>query len=236
MHREDDGLGTSEALGGGALLVVAGGTAAALQPDHIGPILAFVGALLVAGIAAVTANHRQATSLRTAEASLKKQLDSERERLGDQLEHEKRMQDREHLRGFLDDAAAALEQSRQACKALAAKLPDGAATELAAVSEAMKEIRVMRRRVELRFGPRDHVYVAYSWTSYALIQRTKHLQAAANGLEELSDTDRVEGAAFSEADDDPDSKLSDAVSDAFHEFAEAARAEIGTSAANRSDA
>lgn len=79
------------------VVLVAGGTiAVARGSDSIGPILTFVGAILVALITAYTTNRRQQT-----------QLKAEERRQATQLAHDRRMRDLEHLRVVLSEAAVA---------------------------------------------------------------------------------------------------------------------------------
>jgi hypothetical protein len=73
--------------------------ALANPPDHTAAWLAFVGALLVAIIAAGTAQWRQAVALK-----------AERERLDDQLRHDRELKDLEELRVVLDAAGAKMGQ------------------------------------------------------------------------------------------------------------------------------
>lgn len=115
MPESGDGLGGGEVAAGGAVIVLVGAAAVgASQTDHTGPLLAFVGALLVSLIAAVTAGRRQ-----------KRSLDAERTRLTDQLAHDRKLHDLEHLRVLLDEAMEAYELAYRASVGFAVAMHNG---------------------------------------------------------------------------------------------------------------
>jgi hypothetical protein len=94
----------------GAAAVVGGGTVVAAAPsDDTGPILAFVGALLVAVLTAYTANRRQSAALA-----------AERERLDAQLQHDRELADTADLRTVLEEALEAGDEMFEALLGVAA--------------------------------------------------------------------------------------------------------------------
>jgi LPXTG-motif cell wall-anchored protein len=140
----DGGIG-QEAVAGGALIIIAGGTvAAATGTDQTGPILAFVGALLVAVIAALTAGRRQ-----------RRALDAESARLAQQLKHDRELSDVAHLRELLDNAAYAYESAFRALRDLGLAVDRKEFGEVkatyASADTALEEFRATTSRLRLRF-------------------------------------------------------------------------------------
>jgi hypothetical protein len=109
--------GESVAVAGGTVVVVTVTVLGASATDDTGPILAFVGAVLVALIAAYTAGRRQARAL-AAESG----------RLAQQLEHDREMADLADTRARFDDAAVALHDASVALSGLEGALFTGGAS------------------------------------------------------------------------------------------------------------
>ena len=86
-------------MAGGTVVVVTVAVLGASSTDNTGPILAFVGAVLVALTAAYTAGRRQARA-----------LEAESGRLAQQLEHDRELADLAAVRSALDEAALALQR------------------------------------------------------------------------------------------------------------------------------
>jgi hypothetical protein len=76
--------------------------------DHLPAWLAFVGAIVVAVVAAATAQWRLHVSNKADKARLDAQLAAEGVRHAERLAHERTLKDLEELRGVLDAAAAQL--------------------------------------------------------------------------------------------------------------------------------
>jgi hypothetical protein len=115
-HRshEEPTVSVPEVVG---LVVVVGGTAAVTATaasSYVAPILAFVGAILVAVIAAVTADRRQRRALTAEGARHDASLRAESGRQVTQLEHSRGLADLADLRSLLDEVATALHQARYA--------------------------------------------------------------------------------------------------------------------------
>ncbi len=207
-----DGGGLVPAL----VIVVAGGAAiaGATQTNQTAAILAFAGAIIVALIAAVTAGRRQVRALR-----------AERERQSDRLAHERQLQDVEHLREFLDEASAAFEDAHMALSELATDLlsPGRSPGLHEAAARAAMGIKVMRRRVALRFPPEHPVGAAYGEIDQAVDARVLYLF----GL-----LDRLGGGETMTPDEDThDNGLRDNAGVAFGKYATAARDEAGAGVA-----
>lgn len=82
--------------GGGAVLY-------ANSTDHTGPILAFVGAILVALLTAYTADRRQRAALDAEDERQRTALNAEAQRLRARLDHERSMEDVRDLRRVVTD-------------------------------------------------------------------------------------------------------------------------------------
>lgn len=144
--REEAGVvGATIAVGGAAI-------AGATQTSATGPILAFVGALIVALLTAREARRRQ----------------------GEQLAHDRRMRDAEHVRLFLDEAAERFESYLDAVGDLAVALetvPPARVEDLeiskgfadlgGRVVTEMNRATVMARRMDIRFDPDEALRQAY---------------------------------------------------------------------------
>lgn len=189
--------------------VVAGGAlAAVLVGDQTGPILAFTGVLVIA----VAAQYRQNVSLK-----------AERERLDARLDHERQLQDVEHLRQFLDEAAAAFEAAHDTLVELSAELVEVGRrldTFRQAVDTAVG-VNVMLRRMAVRF-PREHpAYVGYEKVRDAINERMDHLDPIVRRLAD-DETARATDEEARRA-----AELAIVARDHFGDFADAARAEVG---------
>jgi hypothetical protein len=211
------GLAENSGLVVALVVVVTGGAlAAVLVGDQTGPILAFTGVLVIA----VAAQYRQNVSLK-----------AERERLNARLDHERQLQDVEHLRQFLDEVAAAFEAAHDTLVELSAELVEVGRrldTYRQAVNTAVG-VNVMLRRMAVRF-PREHpVYVGYLTVRDTINERMDHLDPIVRRLgqdEAARATDQEAGRA---------AELAIANRDQFGDFADAARAEVGPRPSERSD-
>lgn len=220
-----DGGGLVPAL----VIVVAGGAAAAgaTQTNQTGAILAFTGAILVAIIAAYTANRRQTKALRAQDQRQREALQAEQARLETRLGHERRLQDVEHLRQFLDEAAEAFETAFEAHVDLFSALSTGARNVeyYKGAVEASVGLTVMARRVGLRFA-RDHrVYLRYEETKDAMGAQMTHLSEAVQRLRAADS-----GEVISEGERKRGEEMSTLAQSKFQEFADAARGEVGARA------
>ena len=148
---QSDSTGESVAVAGGTVVVVTVAVLGASATDDTGPILAFVGAVLVALIAAFTAGRRQ-----------KRALEAEAGRLAQQLDHDREMADLADARALFDEAVVALhhadeirQQAREALIAhgywTAERAPE-ASKDAATVAT---ELGPIRERIAVRFGD-DH--------------------------------------------------------------------------------
>lgn len=99
LNREDAAIGGATVVIGGAAV------AAATSTNETGPILAFVGALTVAVIAAYTANRRQERALEAERERLDARLRHERSLADVQLSFQRGETDRAELRSILDALA-----------------------------------------------------------------------------------------------------------------------------------
>jgi hypothetical protein len=181
-----DSTGESVAVAGGTVVVVTVAVLGASTTDDTGPILAFVGAVLVALIAAFTAGRRQARALK-----------AESGRLAQQLEHDRELADLADTRALFDEAVVALQDAdevrHRATQAVfqhgqwtGERAPD-AVQEVAVIATSLGPIR---QRLAVRFGdehdavrgvhavqlalrevahllslPPDHADVRESWTA-----------------------------------------------------------------------
>jgi hypothetical protein len=232
------------------LLVIAGGTVAgATQTNDTGPILTFVGALIVVVITAVTTNRRQARqlsaegerhrdSLRAEGERQATSLQAESERLDRRQHHERLLINLDHLRQMLDMAAAAYETTHQTMILLEVSLRqrnrevesaiENQDTEtkireraIAAV-DAAKSVSTQLRRLEIRVPKTHPIFVGYSDVENAVAAWVDHaLDRKATGM---TADDSQAGSA-----------LAGQAVIAFSSFAEAARAEVGSTEA-RADA
>lgn len=151
-----DGDVDDAAAAGGTLIIAAATVAVATQTSHTGPILAFVGALLVAFITAREARKRQ-----------RRQLDHDREMRALELSQSRQVRDTEHLRGFLDEAIAAFEVFIDAVLRMVAHGNNHGRDEtfMDLQDEALSHgqgARIMGRRMDIRFDPNHPVRAAYT--------------------------------------------------------------------------
>jgi hypothetical protein len=176
-------MGPSPVLGGTAGLVIVGGTAAvASQASNIGPILAFgaavlafVGALLAAWIAATTARQRQRADLAGARKRQKAALKAEAQRLTLRLDHERALTDVQHLRDLVDEAARLYESCLDAILEVSVTLSrdppipgDEYVESLSAANRAHMDVTEMYRRLQLRLREDDPLVTAYAEILYGL--------------------------------------------------------------------
>jgi hypothetical protein len=166
----------------------------------IAAIVTVVGSIGVAFIAAATAGKRQERSLRSAEVqhnkSLRAQiaqhtesLAAEDRRLVQRLQHERRQQDVQHLRGFLDEMAAEYERAYAASRDFAASMKaKGAnaavwqAREREASFEAVLNAEIALHRLALRFDENHDVYKAYMRLVELTEERRKLLAQVTGGI------------------------------------------------------
>jgi hypothetical protein len=222
------GIPGGDAGGAIILVVIAGGaTAGATQTSETGPILAFVGALLVVVITAVTANRRQVSQLAAERERHREMLESQSQRLDVQLAHDRKIADIQHLRELLDVMASAYESAettgRETLTALTifGEEGDGGVRRQEAYFASRGAIRALAtelHRLEMRFSSTDLVFVQFAATLKHLEARQEIMQKAWIDSEQIQSggerwKDNVGHAA--------DASL------AFTRFAAAARKEIG---------
>lgn len=210
------GLAQNRGFVAAFVIVVVGGTlAAVVVGDQTGPILAFTGVLVIG----VAAQYRQNVSLK-----------AERARLDARLAHERQLQDVEHLRQFVDEAAEAFETAHEAVVELVAELAEVGRrlnTYQQAVSSAVG-VNVMLRRVAVRFAREHPVYVGYLAVRNAINERMDHLDPIVRRLGE------DEAATATDEEAQHATKLAIAARDQFGDFLDAARAEVGPRSPERS--
>jgi uncharacterized membrane protein len=139
--------------------VAAGAIAWADSTKQAGPILAFIGIIVVAVITAWTTDRRQ-----------HRQLEDERERLSTRLEHERSQADLVDLRIVLADALAASNAARQAAinAYIKPELRDQA-------NPAMHEMEMSLDRMRIRLGKKDPIVEAFERmgnAAHALLRAT----------------------------------------------------------------
>lgn len=199
--------------------------AGAAQSDHAAPLIAFVGAIAVTVLAAVTANRRQLQALA-----------AERDRLDRQLEHDRRLQELEHLRDFLDAAAAAYESLEEAtvkwAVELAASTSEQAASARQAAWGASKEFASLGRRMSLRFAPEHTVGRTFESLRRILEVRYDHLSTVDPAQFDANSLRPGSARPISQEQDAEDDRLDAAARVALDEFAQAARLELGRAAAD----
>lgn len=211
-------------LGGAVvLLIIAGGAAAgATQTDQTGPILAFIGALLVVVITAVTANRRQAHQLAAEAERHRESLQSESDRLKQRLDHEQQLTDVEHLRELFDAAMAAFETAHVAATNLTLALQaqgnaESRRTAWTTFTDGLTNVAVELHRLELRLPPEHSVVTSYDLVRLRLFER-------ADQLVPIETSQVITGAEVQEA-----TRLITSNLDALKDFARAAREKIGVS-------
>lgn len=150
------------------IVIVAGATVAATQTtSNAGPILAFIGAVLVAMIAAAAAHRRQRLEIAAAEQRQQQALDAEAARLEQQLGHARRLDEVAHLRELVDEAAKVYEDADSAALELFLESGDHNLEEerflglYERASNAQIRTAEMLRRLQLRF-PAEEALVT-SW-------------------------------------------------------------------------
>jgi hypothetical protein len=207
----------------GGALVVAGGAGVAAKPDDTGPILAFVGALIVAVLASWTARRNTQDQL-TAEAA--------RHRLS--LASDRQLVDIQHLRELLDSAAGAYEEAHSACLSWSSILTvideqgEGITERRDAYSVARAsglKLATELHRIEMRFSPGHPVYDEFAAAREHLERRFDLLSEVWIADERLASR----GPKWSE-----DVRIGMEAEMAFTRFASAVRSEIGTREAESS--
>lgn len=176
----DDSSKAGTAIGGGAAVVVVGGTGlAAAHTANAGPVLAFgaavlafIGAVLGAWIAASTARQRQRAELGAARTRQRAELEAEERRLAVRLDHERALSEVAHLRDLLDAAANLWEQAFDAFLDLvfmvehSDELSEQWDERYNVAGTAQLRVVEMHRRLQLRF-PNNHPVV----TTYGRIRQ-----------------------------------------------------------------
>jgi hypothetical protein len=212
---------------GGVLLVAGGVVVGAAQTKYIGPILAFVGALLVVFITAVTTNRRQARQLASEGDRHRESLKAEGDRLQERLQQDRRLSDIQHLREFLDAMAAAYEQASSSCERLSTALAindedeDGTPRRGETVQEARaSDLRIGTElhRLEMRFAPTDPVFAEYASARKRVGGRFRRL------IDIWLEGKRLESGG---EEWNADVRSGTEAGKAFERFAAAARREIG---------
>ena len=139
--------------------VAAGAVAWADSTKETGPILAFIGVIMVAAITAWMTDRRQ-----------HRQLQDERERLKARLEHERSQADLADLRMVLADALPASNAARQAAinAYIRPELRDAA-------NPSMQEMEMSLDRMRIRLGKEDPIVRAFEGmgnAAHALLRTT----------------------------------------------------------------
>lgn len=139
--------------------MAAGAIAWADSTKETGPILAFIGVIMVAVITAWTTDRRQ-----------HRQLQDERDRLNARIEHERSQADLADLRLVLADALAASNSARQAAinAYIKPELRDAA-------NPSMQEMEMSLDRMRIRLGKEDSIVRAFEGmgnAAHALLRTT----------------------------------------------------------------
>ena len=154
---------------GGTTGIAAAAVFGAAHSGETGPILAFVGALLVAVITAREARGRQA-----------KQLSHDRELRALEMDHERHLRDAEHIRAFLDEAAEAFETYVDSLDNFHAFGPEAVSRDDAekwlelqlTLFAASREAAVVSRRMDLRIAL-DHPVRRAFWAAIEGLHRAR---------------------------------------------------------------
>ena len=148
------------------VLVVFGGAtvAASTTTSYVAPILAFVGAVLVATIAAVTAGRRQRQALAAEGLRHRQSLEAENNRHDAQLAHARELADLADLRLLLDEAASTLHEARYAKDGLRVafiqhgrSLGESAPEVRTDLNKAGTELDALAARLRVRLGTTDPI-------------------------------------------------------------------------------
>lgn len=121
---------------------------AASDSAYIGPTAALIGALLVAIIAAVTANRR-----------LTKQLAAEHARHAAELNHDRELADLSDLRALFDEAALALSDVE---RAYAHMIPPADEVPIDERARCQRLLDVLAARLHVRLGNTDAIATAFA--------------------------------------------------------------------------
>jgi hypothetical protein len=157
-----DSTGESVAVAGGTILVGAVTVVGASATDKTAPILAFVGAIVVALITAYKANRRQVLA-----------LNAESTRLTEQLRHERELADLASARTVLDDAALALHRVQGHVAHAAGSSGDVSRAQVTRVDEAVEsQLKPALFRLIVRFGDAHPVVEAFNDALTAFLTRT----------------------------------------------------------------
>ena len=201
-------------LAAGAVLLVVGGAGVAAKPDDTGPILAFIGALIVAILASWTARR-----------NMRDQIDGEADRHQKTLDSDRSLVDIQHLRELLDSSAAAYEDAYAATVryAVALQHPPNTTEDRDRRGQAFSEAYAAERklstelhRIEMRFEDGHPVCNAYREVDEQVKKRVQFLS-------DLEDTDGVLTGKANEED----TGLGGQLLNLFSQFTASVRTEIG---------
>jgi hypothetical protein len=148
--------------------VGAGTVVGASHTDHTAAILAFVGALLVAALTAYTTDRRQ-----------DRQVAAERERLREQLRHDRVLTDRSDLRSACDEALDAVDEAQQGLMRVVSLHPTGGETpaELEPVLSALTRMGSAQNRLVVRLGQGHPVVDGYTALQQYINELTERARA-----------------------------------------------------------
>jgi hypothetical protein len=187
-----EGYGPGPAVAGGVGLVVVSGTAAAAsQTSSFGPVLAFgaavlafVGAVLAAWIAASSARQRQQAELAAVQERQRAELDAEALRLDRQLSHARELSDLQHLRELIDEAARLYEVCLDRVIDVVLPLhhsppspPADYVEQIRLATRAQMDVVEMDRRLQLRFADDDPLVNSYDAVREAFANALQALPA-----------------------------------------------------------
>ncbi|QEC49436.1 hypothetical protein FSW04_18910 [Baekduia soli] len=165
----DDPSTVTPKEGAAFVLLAAAAGAGAVLTDHAGSLLPFFAALLVAGMAWISADRRQGRQITAQREALTAQLEAERERHAAGLAHARELADVDDLRDLLDEAAVALHVAKYAASAARQKHTQlGASVGLKAARlirqawEAGRDLDAMAARLAVRLGPGDRLALTFA--------------------------------------------------------------------------
>jgi hypothetical protein len=140
------------AVAGCVAIIAAGTTVGATKSSPTGPILAVVGALLVALITAYTAYRRQRADLAAQRERIGEQLAAEHDRLTAQLGHERALTDLAQLRSLIDEGATLLDEMRLRLEQAAGQTPQDEGYRSRSPRIVRKDLRAYSLRLATRIG------------------------------------------------------------------------------------
>lgn len=158
-----DGVRETLAIIGSTCVIGGGAIVGASSTDNTAPILAFVGALLVALLTAYSAHRLQAASLAAEDKRQQRALSEESARQRQQLRHDRQLHDLRDLREVVESSLGAYDAMFEvALFVLAARTandpePDGTEEQWKVAMRAMDEAI---NKIEIRLGDQDPILVA----------------------------------------------------------------------------